>query len=443
MSETKYARLTRVKPLSEDDFREFVNRQLVVTNQTVKAVVELLKRKYGDLGTKIVYSKAKNVDDFKQRYDIVKCRETNDLHHARDAYLNIVVGNVYDTKFTSAHDYFYRKQDEFWREYNLKKLFVRPVQNAWAGVEDIARVKAIVTKTSMRVTRFAYTAQGKFYDETVYDKDDGSISAPRKECAPYDQTTKYGGFKSLKTAYFSIVKSKDKKGKFIKTIEAIPVLVDYKSRKNKNAVIDYLLQVGLVDPEIIIPKIKIKSLVSINGYKAWIAGVTGSQIIIHNAQQWFTDTDTDAYVKQLVKLVEKEKNGKLSEKEKEQDPIPLTSNRKAVTLFATKDKNLELYTKILNTLSKKAYQGLSSVKSFACKLEEKKHLFEALTNFEQIKVLLQIVRFMKCNAEKADLTLLKDGANCGSLLVGKNITDVDFAIIHQSPCGLIERIQKI
>ena len=71
--------------MGEEDFNEFVNRQLVVTNQTVKAVAELLARKYGPCGTKIVYSKAGHVNDFKQQYDIVKCRETNDLHHARDA----------------------------------------------------------------------------------------------------------------------------------------------------------------------------------------------------------------------------------------------------------------------------------------------------------------------------------------------------------------------
>lgn len=83
------------------------------------------------------------------------------------------------------------------------------------------------------------------------------------------------------------------------------------------------------------------------------------------------------------------------------------------------------------------------MRSFAEKLLMKQSLFEVLTTFEQCKVLLQIIRFMKCNAEKADLTLLKDGANCGSLLIGKNITDIDFSIIHQSPCGLVERIQKI
>ena len=35
-----------------------------------------------------------------ERNEIYKSREINDLHHAKDAYLNIVVGNVFDTKFT-------------------------------------------------------------------------------------------------------------------------------------------------------------------------------------------------------------------------------------------------------------------------------------------------------------------------------------------------------
>ena len=200
----------------------------------------------------------------------------------------------------------------------------------------------------------------------------------------------------------------------------------------------------MIEPKVLIAKLKVKSLVSVNGYKVWVAGVaSGNRIIIHNAQQWFTDCKIDLYVKQLVKLFEKDKNGKLSNAEKLLDKIPLMSNRNEVKLYADKEKNLALYLAIIEKLSQKTYQGLSAVKSFAEKLFGKQSLFERLTTFEQCKVLLQIVRFMKCNAEKADLSLLNDGANCGSLLIGKNITDVKFAIIHQSPCGLMERIQKI
>ena len=443
MSDKKYSLLSRIKPLNEDDFREFVNRQLVITNQTVKAVAELLKRKFENQKTKIVYSKASNVDEFKQKFGIVKCRETNDLHHARDAYLNVVVGNVYDTKFTSAYDYFYRKENDFWREYNLKHLYDFSIKGAWAGKEDIARIKKIVAKTSMQVTRYSFVNNGSFYNETVYSKEDGAISAPRKMSAPYDKTEKYGGFKSLSTAYFAIVESKDKKDNVIKTIEAIPVIVEYKARQNRQAILSYLTDCGLKEPKLLVPKLKIKSLVSINGYKVWIAGVTGNQILIHNAQQWFTSEKIDNYVKRLAKLVDKDKSGALSESEKQQEKIPLISNKNDVTLYATREENLGVLQEIAKKLKEDLYKGLSSVRSFAQKIEDKQEIFKSLTTFEQVKVILQLVRFMKCNAECADLTLLKDGATCGKLLIGKNITEVDFAIIHQSPCGLSERIQKV
>ena len=37
-------------------------------------------------------------DNQKNTEQLIKVREINDYHHAKDAYLNIVVGNVYDTK---------------------------------------------------------------------------------------------------------------------------------------------------------------------------------------------------------------------------------------------------------------------------------------------------------------------------------------------------------
>ena len=186
-----------------------------------------------------------------------------------------------------------------------------------------------------------------------------------------------------------------------------------------------------------------KSLVSVQGYKAWVAGITGDRILLHNAQQWFTDSYTDGYVKQLVKFAKKDRIGNISEQEKEQEKIALAGNRHGNVAYATPEKNLALYEAIIERLGKKTYQGLSSVRSFQKKLQEKLPMFEKLTTFKQIKVLLQLVRFMKCNAECADLTLLEDGAACGKLLISKNITDVDFNIMHQSPCGLVERIQKI
>ncbi len=45
--------------------------------------------------SEIVYVKAGLVSDFRHDNKMLKSRRINDYHHAKDAFLNIVVGNVY------------------------------------------------------------------------------------------------------------------------------------------------------------------------------------------------------------------------------------------------------------------------------------------------------------------------------------------------------------
>ena len=362
MSEKKYTLLTRTAPLDENDFNDFINRQIVVTGQTAKAVAELLQRKYKD--AKVVYSKAENVADFKNKYGIVKCRDTNDLHHARDAYLNIVVGNVYDTKFSSARAY-YRKTDDGWREYNLKHLFDRSIAGAWKGSESVAAVKKTAARCSMSVTRYTFTGKGKFYDETVYSGKDGAVM-PRKDTAPYTDVVRYGGFKSLKTAYFAVVESDGKKGAREKYIKPVPVLIDYKSKADPGIVLRYLTEYeGLKNPKILVGKIKIKTLLEVDGMPVYLAGITGSQLLLHNAVQWYTDPATDDYVKALSKLFEANRKGMLTDAEKQATEYAVKTNRfKESKLLITKDRNLSLYDAIASQLGKKIYSGVSGAAFF-------------------------------------------------------------------------------
>ena len=98
ISEEKYKRLTRATSFTDEEKYGFINRQLTETSQSTKAVAMLLKEKFPD--TEIVYCKAKLASEFRQEFDLLKSRTFNDLHHAADAYLNIVTGNVYNMKFT-------------------------------------------------------------------------------------------------------------------------------------------------------------------------------------------------------------------------------------------------------------------------------------------------------------------------------------------------------
>lgn len=111
----KFERLMRTTYLSDDELAKFINRQLVETRQSTKIVAELLKRAFSN--TDIVYVKGNDVSEFRQHYKIIKVREMNDLHHAKDAYLNIVVGNVLHEKFTKPYQ---SDRDDFMRRFRPK-----------------------------------------------------------------------------------------------------------------------------------------------------------------------------------------------------------------------------------------------------------------------------------------------------------------------------------
>lgn len=442
ISDKTYNLLTRTAPLDDDDYKGFINRQKVITDQIAKAVANLLERKYPN--SEIVYSKAKNVSDFRQQFDIVKCRETNDFHHARDAYLNVVVGNVYHTCFSVPYAP-YRKDGDKWRQYNLKKLFVSNHEDCWNSERDITTVKNTVVQSSMMVTRYAYSKKGEFYDQTIYSHKDKAITAPRKAGSALNDTSKYGGYKSQNTAYFAIVKSIDKKGKIKKTIEVVPVLVAYNAKQDVNALQKYF-ESYLIKPEILVDKLKIKQLVSYNGKKVpyndtkvHLAGITGNYIVAHNAEQLITDSSTDKYVKALIKLAKLKKEGS----EIKPPYIICTNRTKEIKLEITKEQNLQTYNMFIEKLGKKSYSGISPYNSFRENLINGKDKFCNLEVLDQVDIIIEILKFFSCDAQTANIKKIGGSEHSGKILFNKDITDVDFRIIRASYCGLFKREQKI
>lgn len=442
ISDKKYKLLTRTEPLGADDYNDFINRQKVFTDQTTIAVAKILEARFKESGTKIVYSKAKNVSDFKSDFNIVKCRETNDLHHARDAYLNIVVGNVYDTRFGNVRAYFYRNEnDNSFRENNLKYMFKTDTPNAWKKGETECTVMETLAKPSMAVTRYSYTNKGKFYDETVQKKGP-NCSAPLKSKGPLSNTEKYGGYIGLTTAYFVIAESDGKKGARMKTIEAIPVYKEYGIKSDEVKIKDYLEnECGLKNVKLLVPKLKIKTLVRINGFNAWIAGMTGKQILMHNANEWFTDKDTDDYVNGLGKLIETAKNGNVAENEEVY--VIKTNRKKEIKQVINAENNIRLYDKIVEQTSKKIYAGISGASYYCDTLIKCRDEFTKKSTLTQAKTLLQMIKFLKCNAELSNIAEIGGSTNSGLLRINKDITKINFEIVHVSPCGLKTIVVKV
>ena len=157
ISDEKFKRLIRTTGFTEEERFEFINRQLVETRQSTKAVAALLKELYPN--TEIVYVKAGLVSEFRQTFDILKSRAVNDLHHAKDAYLNIVVGNVWHSKFSRP----------FWnadKNYSIRPeiVFTRSVicggKTVWDGGSDKDRIIKIARKNTAHMTKYSFCRKG-------------------------------------------------------------------------------------------------------------------------------------------------------------------------------------------------------------------------------------------------------------------------------------------
>ena len=252
LSDVKYAKLTRTKPLSDDEKVGFVNRQLTTTNQAVIGTINLIKtfEKRKDGSEPFVrYSKAELVSEFREHFDLLKCREANDLHHAYDAYLNIIVGRTMWAYFPERIEIIKRRVNEAYEEdvndaktssdsetQEKKKtnVFIRvfndlpkrlgehkdPVCDkdgfiAWNYAESLAKIEKQMYERqgTVLVTVRPYCDTAIFKEIGLHPqsevKPDGSNMFPIKENLP---SPKYGGYNSLKVGFFSIIKEKNKKG---------------------------------------------------------------------------------------------------------------------------------------------------------------------------------------------------------------------------------------
>ncbi len=429
ITEEKYKRLTGRSAFTEEQKAGFIARQLVETSQGTKSVAEILKKVLPS--TTIVYSKASNVSEFRQSRKIVKCRSVNEFHHAHDAYLNIVVGNVYFMKFTQNPLHFIKKEyagNEGKHHYNLSRMFdwdvVRGNEVAWIGpVKNgtqgtITTVKEMLSKNTPLMTRRNFEGRGGIANETLY----SAKKASAENYIPLKQTdskmadvTKYGGFKSVSVAYFFLVEH-GPENKRVRTLEAMPIYRKDKLEGNATAMYEYCVRdLGLIKPDIRMPKIKLQSLIKKDGYFMHISGKTGNQITLRNAvnlclrQEWM----------QYIKWVEKYVDSGNANKE------------------ITVEKNIELY----KLLMEKHQAGIYAKRPnpMGNKLAARFEIFENLSVMEQCKVLMQILSLTAIGITAADLTLIKEASKSGLMLMAKKVSGVnELKLINRSVTGLFE-----
>ena len=414
IGDKKFDRLKRNTELTDDELAAFVQRQLTETQQSTKALAQLLQEIYPE--AEIVYSKAGNVSEFRQEFGLLKCREVNDLHHAKDAYLNIVVGNVYKTKFTDRFFLNIRKEN-----YSLKKVFDWDTPGAWkADGTSIATVKKYMAKNNPIITRMPREEKGLLFKQTIMPAGKGQIRI--KADKPIE---KYGGYTSRFASHFIVVEHQRGR-KRVRTIE--PVYI-YGKTLFKNNPVKYCTQIlQLTNPSVVYSPIYIDSTLELDGERLTLTGGTASsgdgRDLYNHTVQLAVDDQKTKWIKSILKYLER-----CNEQRKEIPVTPFDG--------VDSEKNKALYDFFLKKLSSNCYGKLFTKEGQV--LAKRRDDFSMLPVAAQCRIIAEVLKLFTCTAELPNLKELCGSAIGERIRKSANISGLNSAyLIHQSPTGLYE-----
>lgn len=432
MTEEKYRRLTRTTPFSADEKLGFINRQLVETRQSTKVIAALLKERFPE--TEIVYVKAGLVSEFRQEFELVKCRSVNDLHHAKDAYLNIVVGNVYDERFTKK----WFRLDE---PYNVqaKKLFAKPLHHGdhtyWNGEKDIARVKTIVAKNAVHLTRYAFFRKGGLFDQQPVKMAEGLIPL-KKDLS----TEKYGGYNKASAFGFVLIRAilKGKNEVLLVPVELLAkdrVLTDREfAQSYLESAVEKIVGNQPEKVELLLNGrfLKINTVFSCDGTKLALAGKSsgGRQVLLSPVAALVLPEQWEQYAKKLESFGNKQKTNPNIVPDEANDGI-------------SKEWNLALYRILTAKLG--AWPFVNYPGNQVDTLVKGEGEFVAAPIVDQVRCLMNILLMMGPGSTAVDLTVCGGSKASGCKRLSAGLTNwkkrySNVCIIDEAASGLFSQV---
>ena len=430
MTEEKYRRLVRSHPFTADEKQGFINRQLVETRQSTKALATLLGERFPQ--TEIVYVKAGMVSEFRQEFGLLKCRSVNDLHHAKDAYLNVVVGNVYHERFT-------RRWFSLDSDYNVqvKKIFQRPWANNgqtyWRGGEDIALVKKTVAKNAVHLTRYAFCRKGGLFDQQPVKKAEGLV--PLKAGLPAER---YGGYRKPTASFFVLARFTVKNKREL-MIVPIRLMDAERFRADPERALrctaDTIREITGKDPaelELMLKgrPLKVNTVFSLDGTLVTLAGKgNGGQIaLLSPLVALKLGASWEGYIKALESFQRKHGEKPSLKLDEEHDHI-------------SRAKNDELYSVLAAKMGQWPFSNLPSNQSEVMKKGKDK--FSKLDTEKQVVILLNMIDLFGSGSAGVDLSEIGGTKTAGTTRLSTNLSNwkknyTDVRIVDMSTSGLFE-----
>ena len=242
MTQRKYDNLTKAERggLTPEDKAGYIKRQLVETRQITKHVARIIDQQLNTQkdengkpirNVKVLTLKSSLVTQFRKSFDLYKITEVNDFHHAHDAYLTAVVGDVLLAKYSKLAPEFvygeYPKYRSFKERVSATKKFLfysnilnfttdgldhynKEEQLVWSPDKHLKTIKQTVFNAPVNVVKKVEIQSGRFTKETIVKKSESSKIIRQKS---HLDPAKYGGFISPTTAYSVLVVAEAPQGK--------------------------------------------------------------------------------------------------------------------------------------------------------------------------------------------------------------------------------------
>lgn len=444
MSQLKFQRLTSQKQLSEDRIAGFVNRQLVETRQITKHLARMLTEKYHDSLTEVFTIRAGMSSEYRRIHDLPKCREVNDLHHAKDAYLAAILAQYVKIRYPKLDKTFIygeynrfksTKQNDADRSSFILSSMKYDFTNTetgeiiWQGKTAQDVIDRTMRYNDCLITRKTKIGDDQFYDQTIYGKSSGKTMIARKVNLPVG---KYGGYSGEKAAYFAAInylKQVRNKDVSVNEIVSVPAQI-YTLEKTRSDSINEYISNNYKQATVLLPKIPINQKIEYEGNEQFIVGSSE----VTNAKQLKLPYDIEYAV--AIALKRGIPRVTISEEQAKEDDNLRDKRAKQIEKRDKVISGIERFWEVYTDKLSSQYQQFGSAVEKAKAASSK---YQAMSVDDKIKVIGLVLVATHAGSGRVDMKKnfpkLQLPSDFGRM-IGKNLDPTKLTFVYESITGL-------
>lgn len=447
MSQLKFQRLTNQKQLSEDRVAGFVNRQLVETRQITKHLARMLTEKYHNSSTEVFTIRAGMSSEYRRIHDLPKCREINDLHHAKDAYLAAVLAQYVKIRYPKLDNAFIygeymkfksKRQTDTDRSSFILASMNYDLTNTETGeiIWQSKTTRDVIDRTmkynDCLITKKTEIGDNQFYDQTIYGKNSGATMIARKANLPVD---KYGGYSGRKAAYFTAInylKQVRNKDVSVNEIVSVPAQI-YTLEKTRSDSINEYISNNYKQATVLLPKIPINQKIEYDGNEQFVVGSSE----VTNVKQLKLPYDIEYAV--AIALKRRIPRVTISEEQAKEDDNLRDKRAKQIEkrdkVISGIERFWEVYTDKLSSQYQQFGNAVEKAKAASSK-------YQAMSVDDKIKVIGLVLVATHAGSGRVDMKKnfpkLQLPSDFGRM-IGKNLDPTKLTFVYESITGLHRR----